>query len=81
MKETCVGSLESSDILIKTNNTDQIDLINLIKDLDNKLIIDRIKVNLEQHKIDVGITVYYNGANDWVIKSRLEALAFLIRGE
>lgn len=78
-----VGSLESSDLLIKINNmNNKLEFTNLINNLDDQLIIAKIKNYLEQYSIsDVGMTVHYNGANEWVIKSRIEALAFLIKGE
>lgn len=77
-----VGSLESSDLLIKINNLNQIEFINLVSNMDEQLVIKRIESYLKQYGINhVGITVHYNGANDWVIKSRIEALVCSIKEE
>ena len=76
-----VGSIESSDILfvLDTNSKKQkcsIELISMVPDLDDNEIESVVRNALKKFNLlEYVHKVYYNGANEWAILGRCEALS------
>ncbi|GKX31020.1 hypothetical protein SH1V18_35000 [Vallitalea longa] len=78
--EISIGSIESSDILIVISSKNKKLVINnLVMEIDSKLVNDTITKYLSEYDlIKYNPTVYYTGANTWVINARCEAVVSLV---
>ncbi|WHX48536.1 hypothetical protein QNH46_21095 [Paenibacillus woosongensis] len=75
-----VGSIESSDLLLEFTDQNQgVYISNLVPEIDNELI-EQVVISFlkEFNLVRFNPKVYYNGANQWVIKGRCEAAALLV---
>lgn len=78
-----VGSTDSSDLAIKSiSNGKGLSLINLVGELDDELIKSIILKHLDPFIIEsFNSEIIYNGADEWVIQSRCEALLEIVLSE
>ena len=83
MKNFSVGSTDSSDLEIHMIlDYKKMDLINLVPEIEDTIILkilEKYTVSLQDKNI--GLKVYYNGADEWVIKSRCESIINLFESE
>lgn len=78
MKNTIkVGSIESSDILIEIHqNQGSLYITNLVPEFEMEELNRFIKDNMQDFDPKgKKISIIYNGANAWTIRSRFEALS------
>ncbi|WP_028561048.1 hypothetical protein [Paenibacillus pinihumi] len=73
-----IGTAESSDmkIIYDDTNVANIKIINLVPEIPDNLVNDKIKYYLIKYGLsNLSLIIYYYGANEWVIESRIEALS------
>ncbi len=83
MKIIKVGSMQSNDILIVFNDTqEKFGLENMVKVIEDQLVSEVVKTLLDKLGLPLQhLKVYFCGANEWVIKARGLAMLDLIKGK
>ncbi|MBU4484732.1 citrate lyase acyl carrier protein [bacterium] len=83
MKEIQIGSVESNDLLLSAKLTKgTVTINNMTPEILDGLLKKTIGKHLTECKINkIRLIIHYNGANEWVIRSRCKSLAKLIEGE
>lgn len=73
-----VGSIESSDIkIVIEEGHPAIQFINMVPELPDQQVYDYVVPLLEQYGLaGKSPQIWFNGANEWVVRSRCEALAY-----
>jgi len=78
-----VGSAESSDLMLSIdceNNLKSLELVNLSPEIPDTDILIVLNKCLRKYEIPYDyIKVIYNGANEWVIDGRCEALSIILK--
>lgn len=71
-----VGSVESSDIkIVIEEGHPAIQFINMVPELTDHQVYDYIVPILEEYGLaSLSPQIWFNGANEWVVRSRCEAL-------
>ncbi|WP_339313163.1 hypothetical protein [Paenibacillus sp. FSL M7-0896] len=73
-----VGSIESSDIkIVIEEGHAAMQCMNMVPELTDRQVYEYVVPILKQYGLaDLSPQIWFNGANEWVIRSRCEALAY-----